>query len=189
LFLRVSAMIEKKSAQLEQQYADKLEELRTSKNKAHAEKRDAKAETLKVKRKLRRTELQLERALQSSDESSSEDGSEDGYEDSSEDEQTPVKTLTFQPFDLLPRRDAKGRFQAEAPDVHALRIAQLGRGAAPSLVAKNITDVLALVTSDSTQRCCCRKRRPNVPGAKLQGSPIRWRYASPRSRQRLMSTW
>ena len=141
-------MVEKKSAQLEQQYADKLEELRTSKNKAHAEKRDAKAETLKVKRKLRRTELQLERALQSSDESSAEDSSEDGYEDSSEDEQTPVKTLTFQPFDLLPRRDAKGRFQAEAPDVHALRIAQLGRGAAPSLVAKNITDVLALVAPD-----------------------------------------
>ena len=49
------------------------------------------------------------------------------------------------PFEVLPRRSEAGRFQAESTELHALRLAQVGRGVAPSTVSHNIQDVLALV--------------------------------------------
>ena len=60
----------------------------------------------------------------------------------SEEENDPTARL---PFELLPRRDERGRFQAESPDIESVRLAQLGRGVAPSTIADNIEDVLALI--------------------------------------------
>eukprot|EP00966_Prymnesium_polylepis_P091135 2109472-Prymnesium_polylepis.1 len=54
------------------------------------------------------------------------DDSEDPTEDDDEERPSPV------PLEILPRRDESGRFQAESPELRALRWAQEARGVAPS---------------------------------------------------------
>ena len=90
---------------------DELERARRLRNEAHARAREAEAETAKAERKVRKLAKQL-------------NDIEMGEADSSsvEDEEEPAQRL---PFELLPRRDENGRWQAEAPEVHALRWAQL----------------------------------------------------------------
>ena len=67
---------------------------------------------------------------------------------SEEEEEGAPPRATSLGFELLPRRDEKGRWQAESPELRALRHAQLGRGVASSKVSQNIADVLTLVAPD-----------------------------------------
>ena len=102
-------------------------------NAANARAREVMKEAGKSERKIRRLEKKIE-DLENAEMGEADDESS-GHESSDDDEVEVTRRL---PFELMPRRDDKGRFQAESPDVHALRIAQLGRGSAPSMVAKNI---------------------------------------------------
>ena len=62
--------------------------------------------------------------------------------DSESDSESPPSPL---PFELLPRRDTSGRYQAEAWQLRVLKWTQLARGVAKSKVCHNIQDVLALL--------------------------------------------
>jgi hypothetical protein len=81
---------------------------------------------------------------QAETESEADADEESGAEsDSESDAGGPARRLLF---DLTPRRDeATGRFQAESPELHGVRLAQLARGVAPSTIAMNVQDVLELV--------------------------------------------
>ena len=110
-------------------------------NTARARAREAEKERDKAMRKLEELEAKLER-MECDEDSDDHDADSEG---SSEDEEmnNPAARL---PFELLPRRDeATGRFQAEAPEVHAMRLSQLARGVAPSTISMNLTDVLEAV--------------------------------------------
>ena len=104
--------------------------------------------TEKARRKLRRLEKQAGEASDSasgnaSDHEMAEAGvgmSEDDADSESEDD--PTVRL---PFELMPRRNDRGRFQAESPEIRVLRWAQLARGVAPSTVGANMQDAIALL--------------------------------------------
>ena len=81
----------------------------------------------KAQRKVARTERKAAKAQQEREE-------EEEEEEEEEDEEAAVAL----PFDVLPRRDEMGRFQAESVEVRSLRYAQVGRGVAPSTVSHNI---------------------------------------------------
>ena len=103
---------------------DELERNNRLRNEANARARAAEKEAAKHERKVQRLEKKV-KSLEDAEMADADDEMEDDPVSSDEDE--PTHSL---PFELLPRRDDKGRFQAESPDVHALRIAQLGRGGA-----------------------------------------------------------
>ena len=123
--------LEAKKASLDEKYGDQQKYLNNSRARA----RDAEAERDKAMRKVAKLEKEIERMEMSEDES------EADADDESDDE-SATKRL---PFDVLPRRDEMGRWQAESPELHAVRLAQLARGVASSTTAMNIADVLALV--------------------------------------------
>ena len=107
------------------------------KNAQAARARDAEKETEKVSRKLRRTEKQLEK--------NADVEMEEADDEMETDDEDPTARL---PFELLPRRDEKGRWQSESPEIRSLRWAQLGRGVAPTTVEANLQDVFALLAPE-----------------------------------------
>eukprot|EP00966_Prymnesium_polylepis_P272841 6303351-Prymnesium_polylepis.1 len=114
-----------------------IEEQRGSLNNAHTEKRQAIASAEKLERKV----VRLEKKILAMEEASS---SEEGEPMSMDEDETPAPFRL--PFELMPRRDEEtDRWQAESPEVHSVRLAQLARGVAPSTVSMNISDVLQLV--------------------------------------------
>ncbi|KAL1523041.1 hypothetical protein AB1Y20_018002 [Prymnesium parvum] len=120
------AALEEHKLQLEEASAEKLEKQRNYLNTARQRARDSEAKIQKLTRKLCKVEKKLEAALAEDDDSS------DSCDEMDVDEQHQAVTAVRLPFELLPRRDEQGRWQAESPEVHALRLAQLGRGVAPS---------------------------------------------------------
>jgi hypothetical protein len=128
-----------------------IEEQRVGLNNAHAEKRQAIASAEKLERKV----VRLEKKITALEEASSSEG-----EAMSMDEDETLAPFRL-PFELMPRRDeATGRWQAESPELRAVRWAQSARGVHPTTVSHNIQDVLELIApglevpgmSDSAQR-------------------------------------
>ena len=127
-----------KQESLENQTTELLKVHKKYLNTARQRARDAENAKEKAERKVARLEKDLEDA-QAESESEPEDDAM-GLSDVEED--VPPRRL---PFELLPRRDESGRFQAEAWQVRALRWAQEARGVAPSTVSHNIQDVIDLL--------------------------------------------
>ena len=91
--------------------------------------------------------LQLRRwKVEAAKEQEAADGDDEmGVSEEEQEEERPSSPSNL-PFDLVPRRDEKGRWQAEAPEVRALHWAQLARGVAPMTVDANMQDAIALLT-------------------------------------------
>ena len=117
--------------------ADSAKQAQLFLNTARAKARGAVEKMEKAQRKVAKVERKLATALESH-------SSESDEEEEVVDEEAAVAL----PFDVLPRRDEMGRFQAESVEVRSLRYAQVGRGVAPSTVSHNIQDVLALIAPD-----------------------------------------
>ena len=169
-----SARADKEITEAKQAVAADVEKRRVEVNTARAKARKAKTEMVKVARKLQRTERKLQAALQSSEEEQEE--SEEEMEES-EDEAGPTKRL---PFELLPRRDERGRWQAEADEVHSMRMAQCARGVAPSTIAANIQDVLAMIAPELEIAATCERQSRMLRGeTTLAGEGMAaWKFAT-----------
>lgn len=138
-----SEQLQEKVKKLDGEYEDTLESQRKGLNVARKEKRDAVKEKETLQRKVGRLEKKLKEVEEESTDEEQMDCSD------MEDEQTPDPVVRL-PSELLPRRDeATGRWQAESPEIHAVRLAQVLRGVAPSTVAMNIADVIELVAPNS----------------------------------------
>ena len=135
---KAQATLEARELELQATYGLKLEKQRVYLNTARERARVAEFELGKSERKVQKLEKQIEE-MEAEDESEDSDDESDGEADGD----GPPSTV---PFDLLPRRDEAGRFQAESPEVRATRWAQLARGVAPSTVSHNIQDVLSLIS-------------------------------------------
>jgi hypothetical protein len=129
--------MEAKKEALEAEYGNTFEVQRRDVNTARQRARDAESECAKSIRKLQRMEKRMEKA--------DDDDNSDMDMDLEEDEDELNEITRRLPFELLPRRDEAGRFQAEAPEVRAVRWAQLARGVAQSTVSHNIADIIALL--------------------------------------------
>ena len=121
---------------------------------ARAEKRAAWTRTAEANRKANRLAKELQ--CKEEEEESSED--ESMGEDSDGQENSPCQPRQLG-FEVKPRRDERGRWQAESPELHAIRLAQLARGVAPSTVAMNISDVLELVAPGNKVPAPCDSQR------------------------------
>ena len=130
---QLESEITERMQEIASEYKDMFEKQRESVNVAHAEKRAAWTKTAQANRKVKRLNMQLEKETERMEtESESEDA------DDESEEEDPTAQL---PFELLPRRDeATGRFQAEAPEVHAMRLSQLARGVAPSITFDDLDE-------------------------------------------------
>ena len=140
--------------ELETQYADKFETQRSGLNTARARAREAEREAAKAQRKLQRLEKRLEERAEREAEAEAEMCDAD-------DEDDPTRRL---PFELLPRRDELGRWQAEAPEIRVLKWAQEARGVAPSTVSANIADVLALIAPHLDIPMSCERQNRIIRG-------------------------
>ena len=143
--------LEAKKANLEEKYGEKYTDQQKYLTTARARARAAERERDAVVRKVARLENKIERMETESDDA---DDESDGADDES-DASDPTRQL---PFELLPRRDEHGRWQAESPDVHSVRLAQIARGVAPSTVAMNIADVLAIVAPGVDVPGTCKRQ-------------------------------
>ena len=156
--------------EVEMQYRDKFEAQRKSVNMAHAEKRAAWTRTELANRKVKRLNKELQKETERMEtESESEDA------DDESEEEDPTRRL---PFELVPRRDEAGRFQAESDEVRALRWAQLARGVASSTVSHNLADFCALlgVELPAVDETTSRRMRTEVT---LAGEGMAaWKFAA-----------
>ena len=121
-----------------EEYAEKrnrcLNEARSKRREAVKERHRAEQKVLTMQKKMSKLQDLLE------------DDTEDDSDSAGCSDDEPKEPVVCRlPFDVRPRRDKQGRFQAEDEDLHALRLAQLARGVAPSTVSANIQDVLQLV--------------------------------------------
>ena len=107
---RTRAMKENVTQQLEARFEERFEAQRTWVNTACARAREAESGQAKAERKLRRVEAKAERERQAA---------EAAGESSDEGEEAPSPL----PFEIKPRKDERGRFQAEADELHAIRLA------------------------------------------------------------------
>ena len=137
-------------SELETQYADKFEAQRKGLNISRERARKAEARAAKAQRKLQRLEERAEREAEAEAEMCDAD-----------DEDDPTRRL---PFELLPRRDELGRWQAEAPEIRVLKWAQEARGVAPSTVSANIADVLALIAPHLDIPMSCERQNRIIRG-------------------------
>lgn len=126
---------------LKDHYAEFVEQQRKGKCNAQARARAAEAETAKAERKAAR----LEKNLKGLETVREEEMELDDPESDSESDEPQASRLNFE---VRARRDERGRWQAEDEDLHAVRLAQLGRGVAASTVPANIQDVLDLVAPE-----------------------------------------
>jgi hypothetical protein len=141
---KVETELEHKSEVVAEEYKGIFEQQRLSVNKAHAEKRAAWERTAQANRKAKRLAVEAEK-LTNVDESESEVSEDESMgEDSDGHEDSPCQPMKLG-FEVRPRRDERGRWQAEDEDLHACRLAQLARGVAPSTAAANVQDIIDLV--------------------------------------------
>ena len=159
---RLAEDIEKKVNKHAAEASAKLEQLKEQRDKARARARDhgcREAESERRLKRARRAEAavkELKRKVEAMEAAS--DGDSD---DESDDEpRTVQRPRRAEPgIEVRPRRDEKGRWQAEDEDLHALRLAQLARGVAASTVPANVQDVLQLVAPElnvATPCVCAR---------------------------------
>jgi hypothetical protein len=115
---------------------------RTQVNTAFARARTAEKGKKAADERARRAQKKLNDAMDSGSDPDSEMACTESSESSESESKSPKPQL---PFELLPRRDASGRYQAESWQMRALKWAQLGRGVAKSKVCHNIQDVVSLL--------------------------------------------
>lgn len=165
---KAEGRLDERIGQLDREYEERFETQRKGLNKAREEKRDAVAATKKSQRKVARLEKKVEELEAES--------ASDEPESMSEDEETRRHLA----FDVLPRRDERGRWQAEDEDVRAMRYAQLARGVAPSTVSANVTDVLALVAPHLDLAQPCERQNQLMRGeVTLAGEGMQaWKFAA-----------
>ena len=160
---------------LESAYAADMEAARVKANNAHAQKRaqvaEAQTETARVKRKLRRVENRLDEieAKVNADDEMEVDNEMEIDEEGEQGMQHPDSDDGFDPttrldFELVPRRGESGRFQAESPDLHAVRLAQMARGCSPSLVAENMEDIIQLLSPGAEIPAPCKRTLQRMRG-------------------------
>ena len=149
---------------------DELATINRQRNAANARARAAENE----KRKLERTVSKLEKKLEESSDEEMADA-DDESPDESEDED-PTARL---PFELLPRRDESGRWQAESPEIHGVRMAQSARGVAPSTISANIQDVLSIIAPGIDIPAACERQSRILRGeTTLAGEAMAaWKFA------------
>ena len=121
-----------------------------------------------IKAKVRR--LETEAQAMEVDEPTSADES-----DESDDE-----TRKALAFEVRPRRDERGRWQAEDEDLHACRLAQLARGVAASTVPANVQDILELIAPQLEIPSPCKRSSQLQRGeATLCGEAMAaWKFAA-----------
>ena len=133
-----AARVEIRVEEMERAEAHKSDELETArrlKREAHARARARTNETEKLERKVRKLEKEIE-----------EMDVEEEADDEKEDDGGFVTYSTYRlAFELMPRRDEAGRWQAEAPEIRTLRWAQLARGVAPMTVCSNLQDAICML--------------------------------------------
>ena len=123
-------------------------------------------------------------------------------DDSDDDEQSDVEMTNSEdemdteepvasplPFELLPRRSENGQFQAESPELHALRLAQLGRAVQPANISQNIEDVLALLMPDVEIPAPCTQTLRRMRGEVTLASEAMaaWKFA--KAKRILFAGW
>ena len=140
---KANTKVEAKKA-AEEAVQDELKRANRLRNEANARVREAVTESAKHQRKVRRLEKKLE-----DDEEMDE---ADDEMECSDEEEDPTCRL---PFELLPRRDESGRWQAESPELHGVRMAQSARGVAPSTISANIQDPAAPKKEKSDVNAFC----------------------------------
>eukprot|EP00966_Prymnesium_polylepis_P198804 4607405-Prymnesium_polylepis.1 len=96
----------------------------------------------KAVRETARVEKRLAKKDEEMEVDEEEEGEENAEDEEDHDQPMPTRALNFE---VRPRRDERGRWQAEDEDLHACRLAQLGRGVAPSTVAANVQDIIDLI--------------------------------------------
>ena len=146
---QLAAELGKAKEDLEACFGYDLQQREVERNKARERARDAKAEAKKLQRQLAALQKKVDLELEAASESESSEP-EIETDDESDDEQQPPS-----PLNVLPRRDERGRWQAEDEDIRGMRYAQIARGVAPSTISANVTDVLAtfLPHLDLAQPC------------------------------------
>ncbi len=154
------------------------------------EKRAAQDATVKVQRKLKRTEKKLASAERERDADDDKENDDDDHQmqeaaDAARGgEAEPVRRLDFE---LVPRRDEIGRFQAESPDVHAVWMAQLARGVAPSTISANVADVAALRGDEIPAPCAATLRRMRGEVTLVSEAMAAWKFA--KAKRILFAGW
>jgi hypothetical protein len=139
--------------EVEMQYRDIFEAQRKSVNVAHAEKRAAWKRTAQANCKAKRLAVENDH-LKTVDKTESES---EASEDESMGEDSPCRPRQLG-FEVMPRRDERGRFQAESDEVRALKWAQYARGVSPSTVKANIQGVLSLLAHGVVVPACCPRQ-------------------------------
>lgn len=134
----------------------KLEKALLSKRVAHKEKRKAKKAAKAAKKKAAK--------LEQSQEAESESAGDDDDEWESDTDDSPPPPSIAEALELLPRRDEKGRWQAEGDPLHAMRLAQLARGVPSSVTAANIQDVLDVVAPGLEVPATCDRQSQLLRG-------------------------
>ena len=129
--------------EFEKEYKQVFEEQRKSVNVAHAEKRAAWKRTKEANRKAKRLAVEVDQ-LKTVDESESEACEDESMGEDPDNQDSPCQPRKLG-FEVRPRRDERGRWQAEDEDLHACRLAQLARGVAPSTCAANVQDIIDLI--------------------------------------------
>jgi hypothetical protein len=120
---------------------------------AQARAREAENGERREQRKKRKVEIELEQLRAAPDDGDAEEDEEEGESeeeasdesDGEQQQQERPATPDFAAFSQRARKDARGRWQAEADEIRALRLAQLARGCAPDIASQNLNDIFALL--------------------------------------------
>ena len=151
--VRTATKVELAAAQLKAETAEsQSEKERKEKCTAQAKARAAVKESKKAARKVACLEAKSKAAKSDTD-----DDDDDDTELEPEEDGSPLPVCRL-PFEHLPRRDERGRWQAESNDLRVLRWAQLLRAVAPSTVSHNIQDVVSLPIPDADVASCCERQ-------------------------------
>lgn len=167
-----AAALALKEQRMEEKYNDKFEVQRKGLNKARERAREAEHEKQKAEGKVRR----LQKKIDEMEEEPDSEVSEAEEDDQSDEEETPSRAPRLE---LLPRRDERGRWQAEDWPVRALRWAQQARGVAPSTVSRNIQDVLSLIAPELEVPATCERQNKIIRGEVTLGGEAMaaWKFA------------
>ena len=155
--------------------------------KAHYRRNDARARAEigraeKLERKLRKLEKQIA-AMEEADDEVEESSEESDEEEDAED---PTRWL---PFALVPRRDERGRWQAESPELRSARMAQLARGVTPSAVTANMEDIISLLAPGVELPAPCERSMRQLRGEVTISSEAMaaWKFA--KAKRILFAGW
>ena len=114
---RLAELEAERDLELQAEHGWLLQQQREGLNRARARARQAEASEVKAQTKVAKLERRIE---------SMENESTDADEEEQDEEEEDTSSLL--PFELLPRRDeTTGRFQAESPEIHAVRLLPFAR--------------------------------------------------------------